>query len=578
MSSPSIKSYMVAAVLVLCSSVTVTFWVWISARQDLSQDIKTTLSAGIKGTRDIVTTKVSVYSEALNGAAGLFQAMDGNVTKESWRRYITNLDAQNRYPGIQAIVYTEAVPIAELGTYEQARKLDTRPDYAIVPTDQKETYYPVRFIEPTTPENTALTGFDVSSEPIRQRTMMWARDTGQVSITSRLVLISDKNNKDSQPGFIIYVPVYAPNAAIGTVAERRAALLGFVSAGVRSQELIEGLFGKSLTKDSAARVYDGTKKTDQNIIYESAGYKDLVAQKGITMDETTISLGNNNWTLVGHVNNNVATGAQRNQPRIILYSGLIFSVMLSGLLLIIMISRARSIATEKNMEVQEAKDSLISLASHQLRTPATSVKQFIGMVLEGYAGKVPLEQKRMLQKAYTSNERQLEIINQILHVTRADSGRLVLQKEQLDLTKIVRDAIAEHAQSVLSRSQKVQFRRAKPILLFADKHYLAMAIDNLLSNASKYSPTNSEIKISIKDDEDEAIISVSDSGIGIDEKDMHRLFQKFSRIDNKMSVEAGGNGIGLYLVKQIVTLHGGHIDVTSDVGAGSTFTVHLPKH
>jgi two-component system, OmpR family, sensor histidine kinase VicK len=252
--------------------------------------------------------------------------------------------------------------------------------------------------------------------------------------------------------------------------------------------------------------------------------------------------------------------------------------LFSSLLFVFVTTRARSITTEKNREVQEVKDSLISLASHQLRTPATGVKQFVGMVLEGYVGDINPDQKKMLEKAYTSNERQLEIINQILHVTRADSGRLVIQKEKINIVDVIRSVIDEYSQTIQARKQQVVFQSpAYGIYIQGDKQYLAMAIDNLLTNASKYSHRHKAIHITVKRTKDSVVITVRDEGVGIDSKDMHLLFQKFSRIHNELSVEAGGNGIGLYLCKEIITLHNGHISVNSVPQNGTKFDVTLPK-
>jgi signal transduction histidine kinase len=104
-----------------------------------------------------------------------------------------------------------------------------------------------------------------------------------------------------------------------------------------------------------------------------------------------------------------------------------------------------------------------------------------------------------------------------------------------------------------------------------------MAMDNLISNASKYSHPKTTIRIELEMVGKNAQISVSDKGVGIHQDDMHRLFQKFSRIDNELSVEAGGNGIGLYLCREIVAMHGGKISVESEPGRGSSFVVELPK-
>ncbi len=573
--APSLKTYTVATLTVLIACLVITFWAWNNAKQNLRNDLQTVLNTATDSVRDTISNTLNSYTEVLRGGAGLFNAYP-DVTQDTWHRYIGSLDATNRYPGLQAVGYIQVVRSGELTTFLQDNPSPIGGQYNLQPDYARDVYTISRFFEPLTERNARAFGYDPFTEPIRRRAMEQARDSGAAAITARTTLIRD--NEQPQPGFVVYLPVYRRDAAVATVTDRQAAIQGYISAGVRTRELIDKLFSKVITADSALLIYDGTDQKPDNLIYESKTYQSLKNKPGLTTTTQVFDAGTSKWTIVTLINQNVASAVQRKQPQEILIGGTVFSVLIAALLFIIMTTRARTIANEKNREVQEAKDSLISLASHQLRTPATGVKQFIGMVLEGYAGKVTKEQRQMLDKAYQSNERQLEIINQILHVTRADSGRLVLHKEKLDLNEIIKTVISEHSQPVKARDQKVMFKKGSPkMIISADRQYLTMAMDNLLSNASKYSHTKTTIRITTEQVGREVVIKVTDKGVGIHADDMHRLFQKFSRIDNELSVEAGGNGIGLYLCREVIALHGGDIAVESEPGKGSVFVVTLPK-
>lgn len=573
--APSSKTYIVASLSVFVACMAVTLWGWNSAKQNLHNDLQNTLNSGTSSVRDTIGNTLNSYTEVLRGGAGLFNATE-NVNQDTWRRYIGSLDAPARYPGLQAVGYIQLVQATDLDSFLQNNPSPFGGQYDIQPNYPRELYAVSRFAEPLTERNAKTIGYDPFTEPTRRRAMEQARDSGQATITMRTTLLRD--NEQPQPGFLVYQPVYRPGAPTDTLAQRREAIQGYISAGVRTHELIDKLFAKVITKDSAILIYDGTEQKPDNLIYQSATYQNLISQKGLTTTSQVLEAGPNKWTIVTFVNDNVASGVQRKQPQEILIGGAVFSFLIASLLFIIMTSRARTIANEKSLEVQEAKDSLISLASHQLRTPATGVKQFVGMVLEGYAGKITKEQRRMLEKAYTSNERQLDIINQILHVTRADSGRLVLNKEKLDVNILVQSILDEYRVALAKRGQKIIFKKTtKSLLVSADRQYLSMAIDNLISNASKYSYPQTSIRVSTRADGDNIVIQVTDKGVGIHGDDMHRLFQKFSRIDNELSVEAGGNGIGLYLCREIIALHNGDISVDSDPDAGSTFTISIPK-
>jgi PAS domain S-box-containing protein len=231
----------------------------------------------------------------------------------------------------------------------------------------------------------------------------------------------------------------------------------------------------------------------------------------------------------------------------------------------------------KERELEKAKEEFVSLASHQLRTPATGVKAFTSMLLDGYAGKLTAKQREFLLKAVDSNERQLQIIDDMLNVARADSGRLVLVLEKLDLADMVAKVVDEQRSTIEGRHQTITVTGPKkgPELV-ADPSRLRMVIENFLSNASKYTPEKGKLAIDFSADDKLVTIKISDSGVGIAKKDIARLFKKFSRIDNPLSTAVGGTGLGLYLAGKIIELHKGKINVESKIGKGTTFAIQLP--
>lgn len=232
------------------------------------------------------------------------------------------------------------------------------------------------------------------------------------------------------------------------------------------------------------------------------------------------------------------------------------------------------------MNLNAAKDEFISIASHQLRTPATAVKQYLGMLLEGYAGKLSLtdEQMRMITTANESNERQIRIVADLLRVAQIDAGKISLSKEHVDLITLIRQVINDLSKSLEPKKQTIKLEHS-PHIFFAlvDKSHVRMVIENILDNAIKYSPAKTTIKVSLRRGSKYILIKVSDQGVGIAKPDQKKLFKKFSRIDNPLSMVAGGSGLGLYWAKKIVTLHGGKITVTSKANVGTTFTIKLPS-
>lgn len=232
----------------------------------------------------------------------------------------------------------------------------------------------------------------------------------------------------------------------------------------------------------------------------------------------------------------------------------------------------------KLKELSDAKDEFISMASHQLRTPATIVKQYATMLREGYAGELTSEQIEMLDSAIVSNERQLEIIEGLLRVARVDAGKVYLVKTDCKLIEYIEDIMKGQVETLHSRKQSIVFN--KPIATVKasiDTKLMRMVLENLLDNASKYSPNGKVLTIGLKQNKTHTTVTINDRGVGILKRDQKKLFQRFSRIENSLSFSTPGTGLGLYWVRKIVELHGGIVEVSSRVNHGSLFTITLPR-
>jgi len=229
------------------------------------------------------------------------------------------------------------------------------------------------------------------------------------------------------------------------------------------------------------------------------------------------------------------------------------------------------------IELNAAKDEFISLASHQLRTPATGVKQYLGMVLDGFAGDLSTDMERLVSRANQSNERQILVINDLLKVAQVDAGKVRLNKQPTTIGKMITEIVAEQADKFKERKQQVEILYPPDdVSVDVDPARMRMVLENLIDNASKYTPHGKNISLRAEQADRAVCIDIQDQGVGIDSDNIDKLFKKFSRLDNPLSVSVGGTGLGLYWAKKIVDLHGGSIGVKSVVGKGTSFTVKLP--
>lgn len=245
-----------------------------------------------------------------------------------------------------------------------------------------------------------------------------------------------------------------------------------------------------------------------------------------------------------------------------------------------MLRKTNALLKEQQQELQQlnmSKDEFISLASHQLRTPATAIKQLIGLLLEGFRGDIPPDHQDILKKAYESNERQINIVNSLLKVAQIDAGKVTLHKSQTDIRAIILDVIENHKNAFRERRQTVALTADDAVpLALVDPDYFRMALENIIDNAAKYTPQSGAVQIVVKYTNNHIIVAVSDNGVGISEKDVPKLFGKFTRIPNELSDNVGGSGLGLYWVKKVIALHDGHIEVESQPRKGTTFTISIP--
>jgi signal transduction histidine kinase len=239
------------------------------------------------------------------------------------------------------------------------------------------------------------------------------------------------------------------------------------------------------------------------------------------------------------------------------------------------IARLGSVFNKMAEELGERNRSMnefVALAAHHLHTPVSAMKTGLAALLD--CADLTAEQKKVIGEAYQSNERQLAFIDNLLMGIESDSGSLMLSKSETDLYRLVDDIVAQHQPMIDSRNQRIAIKDpGHPILLTLDAARIRNVLQNLVTNASQHTQEGGRIDVALTDYGSHATVSVRDTGIGISQEDLKKLFKKFSRVSSNME----GSGLGLYLASQIVKLHGGEVTVESEPGKGSRFTICLPK-
>ena len=235
----------------------------------------------------------------------------------------------------------------------------------------------------------------------------------------------------------------------------------------------------------------------------------------------------------------------------------------------------RDITHEK--EVDRAKTEFVSLASHQLRTPLSSINWYAEMLLAGDGGKLSEEQANFVQEIYTGNQRMVELVNSLLNVSRLELGTFAVDPVPTDIIKTAQEVIAELKPGLTTKKMKMIFDYDKTIpVVSADPKLIRIVFQNLLSNSVKYTPEKGEIKLILARDKKNLLITVSDNGYGIPKDQQDKIFSKLFRADNVRERDTEGTGLGLYIIKSIVDHSGGNISFKSEEDKGTSFFVTMP--
>lgn len=225
------------------------------------------------------------------------------------------------------------------------------------------------------------------------------------------------------------------------------------------------------------------------------------------------------------------------------------------------------------------KSDFVSIVSHELRTPLTSIYGYVSLVSDGETGPITGQQMEFLSIAKVEIERLTRLINDILDISKIESGNMEMKFENFNILKFMSEYKKEVKNMALEKNIKVTFLLPKKLpIIMADRDKIKQILDNLISNAIKFSEANTELKVIIKEKNEFISFDVADHGIGIAKRNLDKIFGKFQQVDSKMTRKEGGTGLGLAIVKNLVKFHNGEIWVRSTPGKGSKFSFTISKH
>ncbi|HEX8253370.1 MAG TPA: CHASE domain-containing protein [Thermoanaerobaculia bacterium] len=525
----------------------------------------------VQSTGDAIASRLATYVNVLTSTRGLLVA-DPTLPRDSLRAYIRSLNVHRRYPGVQGIGVTIRIPRENVAQLEREMRAGGYPEFRVWPLPARDEVTAIVLLEPQDRRNRAAMGFDMSNNPERREAMERACDTGRPAATAPVTLVQEIEER-KQKGFLLYTPLYATGTTPPTVEQRRAALIGFIYAPFRSDDLLAGIFG------TQERPEVGFTIADQG--------EQLYATSDLPRDPRFVEVrsahvAGREWT-IRWMSRREGYGVAMLSAAGTFSGGMLIAVLLLTVVRVQMRAREQAEATAERLRSSEAalqraniaKDEFLATLSHELRTPMTAIMGWAQMLDEEDLDRET--QAMAIEAIGKSATVQAQLIDDLLDVSRITAGKMKIEPEPVELGPAVQAAIDTMRSAADAKQITLATEVAEGVLVNADQRRLQQVVWNLLANAVKFTPVGGNVWLELRTENNAAVIEVRDSGHGIDAAFMPHIFERFRQADSSTTRPHMGLGLGLAIVRHLVELHGGTISAESKgEGRGSTFRVRLP--